>query len=102
MPLLSGITGFVDKYILGYAIGTAAGPSLEPFVQDLANDAWRINQVLPIDPETAAAIVAEDVEQRDWGAGEAAQHGIDGTRFDALLGEALNAPDISTLFELWR
>ena len=102
MPLLSGITGFVDKYILGYAIGTAAGPSLEPFVQDLANDAWRINQVLPLDAEVAAAIVAEDVEQRDWGAGEAAQHGIDGTRFDALLGEALNAPDISTLFELWR
>lgn len=102
MPLLAGITSFFDKYILGYALGTAAGPSLEPFVQDLANEAWKLNQVLPIEPETAAAIVAEDVQRRDWGAGEAEQYGVNGDRFDALLGEALNAPGIPQLFEAWR
>ena len=75
MPLLGSIGSLIDRYILGYAIGTAAGPSLEPFVQDLANEAWKLNQVLPIDPETAAAIVAEDVEKQGWGEGEAAQHG---------------------------
>ena len=54
MALLAGISSFFDKYILGYAIGTAAGPSLEPFVQDLANEAWTVNQVKPVDPMTAA------------------------------------------------
>ena len=102
MALLSGVTNFLDKYILGYALGTAAGPSLEPFVQDLANEAWLINQVYPLDPGDAAEIVAEDVEQRDWGAGEAAKHGVNGERFDALVGAVLNAPDLSTLYTLLR
>jgi hypothetical protein len=102
VALLSGVTNFLDKYILGYALGTAAGPSLEPFVQDLANEAWLINQVYPLDPGDAAEIVAEDVEQRDWGAGEAAKHGVNGERFDALVGAVLNAPDLSTLYTLLR
>jgi hypothetical protein len=102
MPLLGGITSFLDKYILGYAIGTAAGPALRPFVQDLANEAWTLNPVLTVDPITAAAVVAEDVKLRDWGAGEAVQHGINGERFDAIVGETLNAPGLSTLYELWR
>jgi len=102
VALLSGVTNFLDKYILGYALGTAAGPSLEPFVQDLANEAWLINQVYPLDPRDAAEIVAEDVEQRDWGAGEAAKHGVNGERFGALVGAVLNAPDLSTLYTLLR
>lgn len=102
MPFLAGISSFFDKYILGYAIGTAAGPSLEPFVQDLANEAWRVNQVLPVDPETAAAVVAEDVEQSAWGIDQAAQSGISADNFAAILGETLNAPGTGPLFELWR
>jgi hypothetical protein len=102
VPLLGGITSFLDKYILGYALGTAAGPALRPFVQDLANEAWTLNPVLAVDPITAAAVVAEDVEQRAWGAAEALQHGIDGTRFDAIVGETLNAPGLPELYLLWR
>lgn len=102
MPLFGGITGFLDKYLLGYALGTASGPSLEPFVQDLANEAWKLNQARPLDPEALAAIVAEDVEKQAWGTDEASLTGVDATRFDALLGEALNAPGIGELFELWR
>lgn len=102
MPFLAGISSFFDKYILGYAIGTAAGPSLEPFVQDLANAAWRENQVLPVDPETAAGIVAENVELNAWGVDQAAQSGINADNFSAILGEALNAPGTGPLFEMWR
>lgn len=102
MPFLAGISSFFDKYILGYAIGTAAGPSLEPFVQDLANEAWKLNQVLPVDPETAAAVVAEDVEQNAWGVDQAAQSGISEASFAAILGETLNAPGTGPLFEMWR
>jgi hypothetical protein len=102
VPLISGVTGFLDKYILGYALGVASGPALEPFVQDLANEAWTINQHLPLDAETVAAIVAEDVEQKPWGVDEASQTGVNESRFDALLGEALNAPGLDTLYQLWR
>lgn len=102
MPFLAGISSFFDKYILGYAIGTAAGPSLEPFVQDLANLAWEANQVKPVDPITAAAVVAEDVQQQAWGEAQAAQSGINAGNFDAIVGETLNAPGTGPLFELWR
>jgi hypothetical protein len=100
--LLGGITGFFDKYILGYALGTAAGPSLEPFVQDLANEAWTLNQVLPLDPEVAASVAAERVDAIDRMRGEAAQHGINADRFNDLYGEALNAPGLGELYSLWR
>jgi hypothetical protein len=102
VPLLAGITSFFDRYVLGYALGTAAGPSLEPFVQDLANAGWEANQVYPLAAGDAAEVVAEDVERRDWGAHEAALHGVSGDRFDALVGAVLNAPGVPELFELWR
>src|ERR1700693_5490005 len=100
MPLLGSAFDLVDKYILGYALGTAAGPALRPFVQDLANEAWTLNPVMRVDPITAAGVVAEDVEKRDWGAAEALNHGIDGARFDAIVGETLNAPGLSELYLL--
>jgi hypothetical protein len=85
-----------------FAVGAATAPTLHPIIRDLENEANKTHPSRVLDAETAAAIVAEDVEQRDWGATEAAQGGVDGTRFDALLGEALNAPGIPQLFEAWR
>src|SRR5207245_7977169 len=102
MPLLGSIGSLIDRYILGYAVGTAAGPSLEPFVQELANEAWKLNQHLPVDAKDAAAVVAENVEALGWGVDQAAQTGISEPNFRALYGEALNAPGLGPLFELWR
>lgn len=102
MPLLSGITGFVDKYILGYALGTASGPALRPFVQDLANEAWSATQDLPLAASTAAAVAAEDVDSYGRMATEATLTGINGDRFKDLWGETLNAPGIGELLPLWR
>lgn len=85
-----------------FAAGLAVGPALAPGVQEVVNETWTLFPVKRVDPGTAAEIVAEDVEQRDWGAAEAAAHGIDGTRFDAIVGEVLNAPGLGPLFELWR
>ena len=102
MPLLSGITGFLDKYVLGYALGVASGPALEPFVQDLANEAWQATQFRPLDAEIAAAVAAEDVDAYDRMAEEATLTGLNGGRFKDLYGETLNAPGIGELFQLWR
>ena len=85
-----------------FAIGITTAPTLAPILEDLKNRTWQAHPSKAVDAGTAAAIVAEDVELHDWGAKEAASHGFDGTRFDAILGEALNAPDLGTLYNLWR
>jgi hypothetical protein len=86
----------------GFAAGIAVGPALGPVVQEVVNRAWEAHPDKRIDAGTAAAIVAEDVRLRDFGAAEAAAHGFDGDRFDALLGEALNGPGLGTLYDALR
>lgn len=102
MPLLGGISRFLDKYLFGYALGVASGPSLAPFVQPLANEANAAIQAMPLRPGDAAEIVAEDVELQAWGRTEAAQMGVNTERFDALTSAVRNAPGLAQLFELWR
>jgi hypothetical protein len=102
MPFLAGISSFFDKYILGYAIGTAAGPSLEPFVQDLANLAWTENQVMPPD----AMILAEGVAQGQVDPAQAqtwaSQTGFGTEQFQALVDIANVGPGIGYAYEAWR
>jgi hypothetical protein len=102
VALLSKFFGRAASEGAAYAMGVATGPVLVPALEEVKNEAWTIHPSRVLDAETAAAIVSEDVEQRDWGASEAKKGGIDGTRFDALLGEALNAPGLAELFEAWR
>jgi hypothetical protein len=102
MPLLGSAFDLVDKYILGYALGTAAGPALRPFVQDLANEAWTINPDLPLAAGVAAAIAAENVDDYDRMAAEAIQTGINGARFKDLYGVTLAAPGTGELLQALR
>jgi hypothetical protein len=92
----------VDKYILGYALGVAAGPALRPFVQDLANEAWTLNQDAPLAAGIAAAIAAENVDQYDAMATEATLTGIDAKRFADLYGVTLSAPGTGELLQALR
>jgi len=102
VPLLGGLTGFIDKYLLGYALGTAAGPALEPYAQNLANAGWEDHQVRPLDAFIMAQIAVEnpsyDGTARTW----AARAGVDGGRFDALKELADEPPAFATLLTLWR
>jgi hypothetical protein len=100
--LLAKFFGRTASEGAAYALGVATGPVLTPSVEELKNVAWRANASKAIDPNLAAAIVAEDVEQRDWGAHEAAAHGINGANFDAILGETLNAPGFGELIRILR
>jgi hypothetical protein len=87
---------------IAFAAGFALARVLEPAAVTLSQDAWRIAPIRAVDPTTAAEIVAEDVEQREWGAAEAVQGGIDGERFDAIVGEVLNAPGMGELYAAYR
>jgi hypothetical protein len=100
--LFSKFLGRTASEGAAFAFGVATAPVLHPAVRELENLAWAQYQSRPLDAGAAAAIVAEDVEQAAWGAGEASQTGVNQERFNALLGEALNAPGIGELYELWR
>ncbi len=102
MPLLGGIAGFVDKYLLGYALGTASGPALSPYVQDLANLGWRANQVLPLDAELAAALVAEEIWTDSQGEGEASNTGVEKYKLDSLVELQHRYPATAELLALLR
>lgn len=102
MALFSRFFGRTVSEAAAFAIGGAVEGTLEPAVQELKNVAWSAAPFLPIEPETVAGIVAEDVDTYDWGLQEASLSGIGDARFAALLGEALNAPGLAELFEAWR
>lgn len=102
MPGIGRFFGWLDKYIVGYALGTAAGPSLEPFVQHLANEGWVLNQVKPLDALVMAQIAVEMPEARGGAAAWAAMAGVDGDRFNQLVELADAPPAVTTLLQLWR
>ncbi len=102
MALLGGIGRFLDKYLFGYALGTAAGPSLEPFVQTLANEAWTQHRVKPVAADVAARLVAEGIWSSGRADGEAADTGIDADTFAALVELAREEPGVPLLLTLWR
>jgi hypothetical protein len=102
MALLAKFFGRTASEGAAFALGLATGPVLYPAVRSIEYEANRIYPSVALDAGTAAGIVAEDVEMREWGASEALSHGVDGARFDAMLGEALNAPGLPELLALWR
>lgn len=102
MALFGGVTRFLDKYLFGYALGTAAGPSLAPFVQSLANAAWSENQVLPVEYALLAKGVAEGKIDHGWAAGQAAAQGISGDAFDRVVAAAKAGPGTALALQMWR
>lgn len=102
MALLARFFGRTASEGAAFAFGLASAPVLHPAVRELENLAWAEYTSKPLEAGDAAGIVAEDVELQAWGEEEAARTGISKDRFDALLGEALNAPGIGQVFELWR
>lgn len=105
---LGGIAGNAAGEALAFGLGFALGRVLDPAGTALSQEAWLAALSADsglgraVEPGAAAQIVAESVEAHEWGAHEAAQHGIDSDRFAALVGEVLNAPGVPELFEAWR
>jgi hypothetical protein len=101
VPPLSGLTNPLFA-VVGYGVGTATGPVLRPFVQDLANFAWSEHRIRPFSADTAAQMWVEGVWTEDRAKTEASYTGISDSRMDALHDLIDNPPDVATLFALWR
>jgi len=100
--LLGGILSFFDKYVLGYAIGSAAGPALAPYVQDLVNEGWKTNAVLPPDAKDLAAAVAEGHLENAPAAALALEQGYGPTAWADMVKMSETGPALGYAFEAWR
>lgn len=86
----------------GVAAGLAVSETLQPVLQQLVNESWKLNAYRPLKPEEAAAIAAEDPTELAWARGEAELSGTDTARFNLLYAESQEAPGIEQLYSLWR
>ena len=75
--VLSRLDAVTNNFLLGYAIGRAAGPALEPVVQDLANEAWTLHAVKPPAAGTLALAVAQGQVDAAKAAAWASETGYD-------------------------
>lgn len=87
---------------VAFAVGFALGRALEPVATKIQQDAYAGHPDKALDPQTAAEITAEEPVIQLDGAGEAAQHGVDGARFNALVQLALTAPGMGELLRMLR
>jgi SOS response regulatory protein OraA/RecX len=89
-----------------FAIGGSISRTIDPELQEVANESWRVavasGATRPLSAGEAGEIVAEDVELLEWGADQAAQEGIGGAQFAALVQAILNAPGVPELIDLRR
>ena len=100
--VLSGLDAVTNNFLLGYAIGRAAGPALEPVVQDLANEAWSLHAVKPPAAGTLALGVAQGQVDPAQAATWAKETGFDSAQFDALVSIANTGPALGLAYSAWR
>lgn len=91
--------GAVGGTAIGFAVGHGVSPAIRPVIQDLANQAWELHQVRPLEPSVAAQLVAEELWSEGQGAAEAARSGINAERFAGLVAEARQGPTIGQALE---
>lgn len=70
---------------LGFGVGTAISEPLRPFVEELAQEAWKLQPSRAVDPEVLATMAVQGVMSEAAAADEAALSGINGDRFHRLF-----------------
>lgn len=105
MPGISSLadlgTGSVE-YAVGFGLGVALGRALGPLATSLSQEAYTVDPSLALDPQDAAAIVAQALQTIGWGEGEAAAHGINAGRFALLEELQVRAPAVGELLDMIR
>lgn len=99
---LGRLFGRVATDAIGYGVGGALSGAVEPLTQQAANEAWSRLPRRPLDPVTAAQVALEVPSLKGEMEQEAKRSGLNERRFAQLLKAVDNAPDASTLLDLWR
>ena len=85
-----------------FAAGLAVGPLLRPVLQEEENLAWSAYQSKPLDPESAAELLARGHVDAGTAGAEASLSGISADRFKQLSLLAEIFPGLATALELQR
>jgi len=91
--------GVAGGTAIGFAVGHGVSPAIRPVIQDLANQAWELHQVRPLEASIAAQLVAEELWTPSQGEAEAARTGINPERFAGLIAEARRGPTIEQAYD---
>jgi hypothetical protein len=106
VALFSKFFGKTISEAAAFALGGAMRSPLEPPLVELTNETWGrfvdSGITVPTEPGDAAEIAAERVTDRQWAKDQAKQRGYGGEQMDKLIDAVQNAPDLGTLYSLWR
>jgi hypothetical protein len=94
--------GSAGSNAAGFAIGVTAAPALRPAVQYLENEAWKLHPDRPPDAVILAQGVAQGQVDPASAAEWAAEQGISGDAFAALVNVANVGPPLGLAYEAWR
>jgi hypothetical protein len=86
----------------GFAIGVATAPTLDPILQEISNNAWKLHPDKRVDVITLANGVAQGQIPLNWAIEEAAQTGFDETRLKHIVEAATVGPGLAQAMNLWR
>ncbi len=102
MAIFSRFLGSSVSTAAGVAVGGAVQPTLNPILQALSNETWKLYPDVPPDAILLAIGVAQgqidEAAARDW----AAQNGFGSSQMDAMIAIADTGPGVAQAFELWR
>lgn len=99
---LGGIAANTAGETIAFAAGRAGSETLSPIAEAVAQKAWQTAPIRAFDPELAAKIVTERIENSDWGVAESARSGISPERFADLLAEAYAPVGFGELLQMRR
>src|SRR5690242_12037095 len=88
-----------EQFLLWNVLSQLAQGVLAPVAQNLANRTWSADPSMPIDPGTAATLVAREKLVQDQGASIAGKSGISAENFAHLVEGAKHAPPFEVLVE---
>lgn len=103
--LISSLTGLATGALqtaVGFALGVAASPALEPLATAIRQDAYHNLQNLALAPGTAAEVAAENYAKLGEMQTEASYSGIDQQRFQYLYDVTLTGPGMGELITMFN
>src|SRR3954449_2851211 len=100
--LLAKFTGGTIGEAAAVAGGRAASRTLDPLLQEVANQTWAQYPHVPPDAYVLAEGVAQGQVSHDAAYTWAKEQGLDRSQMDALVNIANSGPGVSAAYEAWR
>lgn len=98
---LTRTTGSFFSQLFGYAIGGAVTSVLNPALNPLVIEAWRLDPTMLLSPPDLAEAVVQGHLTEDAAANEALGWGVSRERFGLMVAIAGSPPGVEQILDLW-